>query len=122
MRVPLPFRAVESWGRQLTAEVVGLPKTMSELREGAENFRRVTQRMLDATAGLEQFNDVQASAGDLRQRVDKAARAVREQMGSVPGGERVGGPLEDLNSTLAAMARLSSLWPPGPRRPQRDPE
>jgi hypothetical protein len=117
MRVPLPFRAVETWGRQLTTEVVGLPRTLSELREGAENFRRVTQRLLDATAGLEQFNDAQASAGNLRQRIDEAARAVREQMGSSSGGERMGGPLEDLSSTLSAMARLSPFRPPGPRRP-----
>ncbi len=117
MRVPLPLRAVETWGRSLTAEVVGLPRTLSELREGAENFRRVTQRLVDATAGLEQFNAAQAGAGDIRQRVDAAARAVREQLGSVPGGERMTGPLEDLSSTLSAMARLSPFWPPGPRRP-----
>jgi hypothetical protein len=119
MRVPPPIRAVETWGRKLTTEVIGLPQTLTELREGAENFRRVTQRLLDATAGLEQFNDVQASAGDIRQRVDEAARAVRDQLGSVPAGERLAGPLEDLNSTLSAIARLSPLWPPGPRRPPK---
>jgi hypothetical protein len=115
--VPPPLRAVETWGRHLTAEVVGLPRTLSELREGAENFRRVTQRLLDATAGLEQFNEVQAGAGDLRQRVDEAARAVREQLGSVSGGERMATPLEDLGSTLSAMARLNPFWSAGPRRP-----
>lgn len=118
MRVPLPIRAVETWGRRLTVEVIELPQTLSELREGAENFRRVTQRLLDATAGLEHLNEVQAGAGNLRQRVDEAARAVREQLGSAPGGERATGPLEDLNSTLAAMARLNPFWGPGgPRRP-----
>jgi hypothetical protein len=117
MRVLLPIRAVETWGRRLTTEVVGLPQTLSELREGAENFRRVTQRLLEATAGLEQFSDVQAGAGDIRQRVDEAARAVREQLGSVPGGERIAGPLDDLNSTLAAMARLKPFWSSGQRRP-----
>ncbi len=117
MELPLPIGAIEAWGRRLTAELVGLPQTLSELREGAENLRRVTQRLLDATAGLEQFTVMQqASAGEIRQRVDDAARALREQLGSVPGGERMAGPLEDLNATLAAIARLSPTRPPGPRR------
>ena len=55
----------------------------------------------------------------MRRRVDEATRAMREQLGSVPGAERMAGTLEDLNSTLAAMARLNPFWPPGPRRPQQ---
>ena len=55
----------------------------------------------------------------MRQRVDEAARAMREQLGSVPGAERVAGTLEDLNSTLAAMARLNPFWPLGQRRSGR---
>jgi hypothetical protein len=99
--------------------MVGLPQTLTEFREGAENFRRVTQRLLDVTAGLEHLNAVQTNADEMRARVDEAARAVRDQLGSVPGGERMAGPLEDLNSTLAAMARLNPFWPPGPRRPPK---
>ncbi len=117
MRAPPPIRAVETWGRRLTAEVIGLPHTLTEFREGAENFRRVTQRLLDATNGLEQLNEIRGDAGEMRQRVDEAARAMREQIGSVPGGERMTGALEDLTSTLASMARLNPFWPPGPRRP-----
>ena len=113
--VPPPFQALEAWGRQLTAEVVGLPQTLTELREGAENFRKVTERLLDATAALEQIAEVSASAGEIRQKVDQAARAMREQVGSIPGGERIVGPLEDLNSTLTALARLSPFWTPGSR-------
>ena len=116
MRPPRPIRALDTWGRQLTAEVVGLPRTLSQFREGAENFRRVTQRLLDVTAGLEQANAMQTNVNEMRQRVDEATRAMREQLGAVPGAERVAGTLDDLNSTLAAMARLNPFWPPGQRR------
>jgi hypothetical protein len=117
MRAPPPFRAVETWGRRLTSEVIGLPDTLTEFREGAENFRRVTQRLLDATAGLEQLNEFRGGVGEMRQRVDEAARAMREQMGSAPGGERMADALGDLNSTLAAVARLNPFWSSGQRRP-----
>ena len=79
----------------------------------------MTQRLLDATAGLEQANQAQANVQEMRQRVDEATRAMREQLAAVPGAERMAGTLEDLNSTLAAMARLNPLWPLGQRRSQR---
>jgi hypothetical protein len=119
VRPPQPIRALDTWRRRLTAEVVQFPRTLGQLREGAENFRRVTQRLLDATAGLEQANAMQANVNEMRQRVDDATRAMREQLGAVPGAERVAGTLDDLNSTLAAMARMNPFWPLGQRRPGR---
>ena len=72
----------------------------------------MTQRLVDATAGIEQVNALQADVGEMRQRVEEANRAVREQVGGVPAARRMAGALEDLNATLAAVARLNPFWPP----------
>jgi hypothetical protein len=101
----------DSWRRQLAAELSALPQTLNQLREGVENFRRVTQRLVDSTTGIEQFNDMQSGAlSEMRQRVDDANRAVREQLAAVPGGERLVGALEDLTDAMATIARLNPLW------------
>jgi small-conductance mechanosensitive channel len=89
------------------------PETLDRLREGVENFRRVTQRLVDATAGIEQLSDMQSSFSEVRQRVEEANRAFREQVTAVPGGDRVAGALQDLNDTLS---RWNPFWPRPPRR------
>ena len=86
------------------------PETLGSLREGVENFRKVTQRLVDATAGIEQLSDMQSGFSEVRQRVEEANRAFREQ---VPGGDRVAGALQDLNDTLT---RWNPFWPRPPRR------
>jgi hypothetical protein len=119
MRAPPPFRGLDAWGRRLVTEVVAFPQTLTQLREGADNFRQVTQRLLDATTGLEQANELQSNVQEMRRRVDDATRAMRDQLGGVPGAERMAGTLEDLNSTLTAISRLTPFWPLGQRRPQK---
>ena len=106
-----------AWRRQLVTELGLLPETLNQLRDGVENFRRVTQRLVDATAGIEQLNEMQAGAlNEVRQRVDEANRAIREQLTAVPGADRVAGALDDLTETLATVARLNPFWPRPPRR------
>jgi ABC-type transporter Mla subunit MlaD len=111
------LQRVDHWRRQLTSELAQLPDTLTQLREGVENFRRVTQRLVDATAGIEQLNEMQTGAySEVRQRVEEANRAIRDQLTAVPGGDRMAGALEDLSETLGAMARLNPFWPRPPRR------
>lgn len=111
LRWTWPERA-DAWRQQLTAELVLLPETLTELREGVENFRRVTQRLVDATGGIEQLTEIQTGAlSEVFQRVDEANRAIRGQLAGVPGGDRMAGALDDLSETLAAVARLNPFWP-----------
>jgi hypothetical protein len=114
------LRRAEAWRRQLATELALLPETLNQLRDGVENFRRVTQRLVDATAGIEQLNEMQSGAlSEVRQRVEEANRVIRDQITAVPGGERMAGALEDLSETLATMARLNPFWP---RPSRRDPK
>jgi hypothetical protein len=129
----------DAWRRQLISELILLPNTLNQLREGVENFRqasqpetlaqlreglenfrRVTQRLVDATAGLDQLNEMQSGAlSDMRRRLEEANRVFHEQVSAVPGGDRMAGALEDLSDTLAAMTRWNPLWPRPPRRDTR---
>jgi hypothetical protein len=121
----------DSWRRRLGVELVLLPDTLKHLREvvenfrqtmdpdtldhlqeGVENFRRVTQRLVDATAAVEQLSEMQSGFSEVRQRVEEANRAFRDQVSTVPGGERVAGALQDLNDTL-------TRWNPFWSRPSR---
>jgi hypothetical protein len=129
---PAWLTRADAWRRRLGSELVLLPETLKHLREGVENFRRamdpetldrlregvenfrrVTQRLVDATAGIEQLSDMQSSFSEVRQRVEEANRAFREQVTAVPGGDRVAGALQDLNDTLS---RWNPFWPRPPRR------
>ena len=119
--MPRELRALDDWRRQVTTELVLLPQTLKDLREGVDNFKRVTHRLADATAAFDQVNDLQAGAwADIRGRLDQANRMFREQVGTVPGGERVAGALDDLNESLAAVVRLNPFWPRAlPKEPPR---
>jgi ABC-type transporter Mla subunit MlaD len=91
----------DSWRRQLVAELGILPETLRQLREGVENFQRVSQRLSDATESLEQINQLQAGA----------IRALRDQIANAPGGAAVSGALEEINHALTNLARLNPFWP-----------
>jgi hypothetical protein len=85
------------WGQQVTAELAVLPQTLSQLREGADNFQRVTKRLLDATETLERINQLQG----------QAIKSVREQMATAPGATRMVGALDELNEALGSLGRLN---------------
>jgi hypothetical protein len=91
---------VAEWGQQVTAELAVLPQTLSQLREGADNFQRVTKRLLDATETLERINQLQG----------QAIRSVRDQMATAPGATRMAGALDDLNEALGSLGRLNPFW------------
>jgi small-conductance mechanosensitive channel len=89
------------------------PETLDHLREAVENFRRVTQRLVTATAGIEQVSKMQSGWNEVRQRVEEANRALRDQGAVMPGSDRVTGALQELNESLA---RWNPFWPRPPRR------
>jgi hypothetical protein len=88
------------WGQQVTSELAVLPTTLAQLREGADNFQRVTKRLLDATETLERINQLQG----------QAVRSVREQMATTPGANRMVGALDELNEALGSLGRLNPFW------------
>jgi hypothetical protein len=91
---------VAEWGQQVTTELAVLPQTLAQLREGADNFQRVTKRLLDATETLERINQLQG----------QAIRSVRDQMATAPGATRMAGALDDLNEALGSLGRLNPFW------------
>lgn len=97
---------VAEWHRQVTAELTALPRTLAQLREGADNFQRVTKRLLDATEGLDQVNQLQSNA----------IRSLRDQIASTPGTTMVVGALDELNDALNTLARVNPFWPRGGTR------
>ena len=92
------------------------PGTLNELRDGVENFRRVTQRIDEATGAMEQYSTI-PSMGEMLQKAHEANRSFREQIASMPGGDRMASAMEDLSETLTAMGRLMPFWA---RYPSRD--
>ncbi|MHB1709933.1 MAG: hypothetical protein ACYCV7_00820 [Acidimicrobiales bacterium] len=114
----LPWlRGVDAWRRELSEEVVALPATLRELREGVDNFQRITSRLLDATDALEQFTQRYGSGlTDARRQIEDINRLLREQMAS-PATDLVLGAVGGLSDALSSMARMNPLSnrPPAPR-------
>jgi hypothetical protein len=101
---------IESWRRQITAELAALPETLRLFREGIDNFQRVTKRLLDATEGIEEFTQLYAGAiTDGRHRIEEARNAIREQMASAPA-DPVGTAVAEVAKALSIMSELNPLW------------
>src|SRR5580700_7927081 len=88
------------WRRRVTTELSALPQTLAQLREGVDNFQRVTRRLVDATDSIEQFNQIQISA----------VKTLREQIAATPGSTVVAGALDELGEALGTLARLNPFW------------
>jgi hypothetical protein len=119
------FDRLDSWRRQLTSEVIALPSTLQEFREGVSNFQRITSRLLDATDALEQFTRLYMNGmADTRRQVEEVNRMLREGVGS-PASDLVIGAVSELTDALSSMARLNPLLrrpaAPGPE-PSPPPE
>ncbi|HWD51504.1 MAG TPA: hypothetical protein VG412_03830 [Acidimicrobiales bacterium] len=100
---------LESWRRQVTTELIALPSTLQEFREGVTNFQRITTRLLDATDTLEQFTRLYTTGvADTRRQVEEVNRVLREQVGS-PATDLVIGAVGELTDALSSMVRLNPL-------------
>ena len=100
----LRSRMVElnQWRRAMARELAALPETLARLREGVDNFQRVSRRMSDATDTLEQVTQIQSGA----------MKAVRDQLASAPGGSTMAAAFEEAMERAAKLNPF--LWP---RRP-----
>jgi hypothetical protein len=108
---------LESWRRQVTTELLALPSTLQEFREGVTNFQRITTRLLDATDTLEQFTRLYMNGmADTRRQVEEVNRVLRDQVGS-PATDLVIGAVGELTDALSSMVRLNPLL----RRPSSSP-
>lgn len=110
------FDRLDTWRRQVTSELVALPSTLQEFREGVTNFQRITTRLLDATDTLEQFTRLyMGGMADTRRQVEEVNRVLREQVGS-PATDLVIGAVGELTDALSSMVRLNPLLrrPPSP--------
>ena len=97
---------LESWRRQVTSELLALPSTLQEFREGVTNFQRITTRLLDATDTLEQFTRLYMNGmADTRRQVEEVNRVLRDQVGS-PATDLVIGAVGELTDALSSMVRL----------------
>ncbi|MGI8492956.1 MAG: hypothetical protein ACR2KC_05970 [Acidimicrobiales bacterium] len=108
----LPWmEGLDHWRKEVTTELRSLPETLRMLREGVDNFQRITKRLLDITDGLEQVTRLYVGGiSDARKRVEDVNRALQKQVAS-PASEVVVSAVTDLGEALAAMARLNPLWP-----------
>jgi hypothetical protein len=103
------FNRLDSWRRQVTSELVALPSTLQDFREGVTNFQRITTRLLDATDTLEQFTRLYTDGmADTRRQVEEVNRVLREQVGS-PATDLVIGAVGELTDALSSVVRLNPL-------------
>jgi hypothetical protein len=100
---------VNRWRRDLQTELVALPETLRQFREGVANFQTVTKRLVDATAGLEALV-VPTEA--LRQ-LEEMARALQHQAAHAPGADLIGSAVEEFSRALSAVVEHNPLF----RRP-----
>ena len=111
------------WQRDLTAELVKLPETLRQFREGVANFNVVSQRLAQSTEGIERLNRIYSTGVDETvRRMTGAAAVLQKQLDtSTPGrppADAVRSAIEDFNRSVSSLAELNPLWPF--RRPRQD--
>ena len=111
------------WQRDLSAELVKLPETLRQFREGVANFNVVSQRLAQSTEGIERLNRMYAAGvEETVQRMSGAAAALQKQLdgsgaAKLPA-DAVRSAIEDFNRTVSTLAELNPLWPF--HRPRKD--
>lgn len=110
----------DAWRRELLDELVVLPETLRQLREGVANFQTVGRRLAETTEGIERMNQLYGSGvAETTRRLSEASAALDEQLRRTPPGkaaaDAIGNAVEDLNRTVAAMASLNPFWPKPPK-------
>lgn len=112
--------SVRAWGRELASEVAALPDTMRRLREGAESFQLVGQRLRAATSSFEEVTKVYESAmSDTAKRSMETATALRSKLDSLTttaAPAAMATALDDFQRTFESLADLNPFL----RRPSRD--
>ena len=101
---------VGEWQSALREELSQLPETLRQLREATANMHTVTRRLVDATAGLEQFSSMSAAVAEAQRRVDALASSLPIPRPGADTDERVRKAVDDVREALQGMARLNPLW------------
>ena len=108
----------EAWRRDLTAELIQLPGTLRQLREGAANFEVVGQRLADTSEALEEITKVYRSTmGETTRRSAEVAEQLKDQLESLAGEspDMVMGALDEMQKGFETLAELNPFWPKRPK-------
>ncbi len=110
-----------AWRRDLTEELVRLPATLRQLREGAANFELVGQRLAESSEALEEITRVyRSTVGDSTRRSAEMVDQLREQLDALAGQppDVVTAAVDEFQRGFEALADLNPFW--GRRRPTGD--
>ncbi|MEM7287018.1 MAG: hypothetical protein AAF480_11755 [Actinomycetota bacterium] len=108
----------ESWRRDLTSELIRLPDTLRQLREGAANFEIVGQRLAESSEALEEITKVYRSTmGETTRRSAEVAEQLKEQLESLAGEspDMVATALGEMQKGFESLAELNPFWPKRPK-------
>ena len=107
------LEAFGTWRRELTEELVRLPATLRQLREGATNFELVSKRLADSSEALEEITRVYRSTmGESTRRSAELAELMRSQLDGLSGEspDVVTGALTEVQRGFEALAELNPFW------------
>lgn len=110
----------EAWRRDLTGELMRLPDTLRQLREGAANFEIVGQRLAESSEALEEITKVYRSTmGETTRRSAEVAEQLKQQMEALAAEspDMVSAALDEMQRGFETLAELNPLWP---RRPKTE--
>jgi hypothetical protein len=100
------------WQAALRGELAQLPETLRLLREATANMHTVTRRLVEATAGLEQFTAMSSALAEAQRRVDALAASLPIPRSGGEAEDRARKAVEDVRDALQGMARLNPLLRP----------
>lgn len=108
----------EAWRRDLTSELLQLPATLRQFREGAANFEIVGQRLAESSEALEEITKVYRSTmGETTRRSAEVAEQLKQQLDSLAGEspDMVTAALDEMQKGFETLAELNPLWPKRPK-------
>jgi ABC-type transporter Mla subunit MlaD len=107
VQLPLWITGSRRWVQEVQSELAQLPDTLRRFRESVGNLQVITQRLVDATAAMEQLTALSAPMVDARRRMDEAADSVRERLGTRERSDPIASAMADLGDAASAMADLN---------------
>ena len=118
--VPPPFDPMDAvrWGQRMAQELVRLPDSIAQWREGVAIFVGVARRLETVTAAAEQLLEQIDASGvpEQLERLNRLGLALTRDVAS--GGAAVGEQM--LNDTVRNVTALTRLFGQPPTRPEND--
>lgn len=105
------LQGLDRWSRSLQQELIALPDTLRQFREGVSNFQTITRRLADATVALEAMTPTMET---LRQ-LEDTAKALQRTVSHAPGADLFGSAIEELSKRISAATEKNPFMhrPPG---------